>query len=814
MARKGPLRPLIPAFLLFIAGILFEHFIITPFVTTNKAIIILSLSVLIALLLLLACGLKHPRIYLMIFFFLGIFLKTAADPSSSLIELAEPEKGLMLEGVVDQIPRITGSREQVAVRIRKVIKDNGIYFINEKVLLHIYSSPVPLLPGQIIRFRGKVRPFRNFKNPGGFNYELHMLTKGFLCSCMVSDGRYIVPLGNSKIGIIERYRNRVRNLFQDNLTPLKSDIFRILILGEKQIISPELREMFNTAGLGHVLAVSGLHIGLEGWFVFFVSSLLLLRSSYLIHRIDIRKLSALITCGSILLYALISGFELSTKRAMIMAFAYLFSIIIGRENETWSTFALAGIIILGLYPLSLFNISFQFSFGAVAGILWLSPGIYEKTMGWTKTNKRFLKIIIRYLVGLFSVTLSAILILIPIIILYFNQLSLVTIPANLCVIPIMGLWIIPSGILCSFLFPLSKSLSILFLKFGGAGIQLMINTVHFWSNMSYAWIWVPTPTPYEIFIYYAVLFLVFEIRNRKIFVLILLIIISVALYDAYYWFRENKKEDNLEITFLDVGQGNSCFISFPGNKRMIIDGGGFPGSEFDPGRMIIAPFLWKKRISRINYMALTHPQADHLKGLIFIEDTFHPDEFWYNGIKGENSLFDKLMNRINKNNIKAIGPEGIIHKTQISGVKVSLIHPLPLKGYNKRFINPNNNSLVLRFTYKGRSIMITGDIEDTAERYILSHVSHEKLKSDVLLVPHHGSITSCSEDFLEAVNPAICIISSSGKKGFPHPDVIKRLHRRNIKVFETSKHGAITITIKHGGIKIKTFSGILYETND
>lgn len=808
MARKGLIRPLIPALLLFVSGILIEHYLITPLGLINQAIILSFFIIIIILVLGILSGKRDAWLYLMLFLFLGIFLKATSHPHSKLLELSGGLNELTMEGVIEQYPKKVKAKKLVPVRVNKVINDDRVQFLNEKLLLSIYQPPTSLLPGQTIRFRAKVRPFRNFKNPGGFNYELHMVTKGFICSSIVSDGRYIVPLRESKANIIERFRNELRELFINNLGQLNSKLARVLILGEKQIITPQIRDLFDRAGLGHVLAVSGLHMGLAGWFIFFVFRILLSGSTYLIQRIEIRKVCAFITCFGILIYALISGFQISTKRAMIMAFAYLFSIVIGRENETWSTFALAGIIILGLYPYALFSISFQFSFVAVLGILWLSPRIYKRITSKLRPDNKYLWILGRYFVGLFSATLSSLLLLLPLIIYYFNRISLISIPSNLCVIPLLGLWVIPSGIASSLAVPFSKALSLFFLKICSQGMDVMMNVVDFWSHLPFSSIWVFKPTIPEIFLYYVFLFSLMEIRHKKIKILIIGLLISTAIFDVHYWLNKTKN-NKLLITFLDVGHGNSAIIRFPNSKTMIIDGGGFPGSEFDTGRMIIAPFLWYNRINNVDYMVLSHPQIDHMKGLIFIEEVFHPHEFWYNGERVENPLYIQLLDTLRKKHTKIFSLDELIEKKDISGVSITLIHPRPATGNQKL----NNRSLVLKLTYMGKSILFTGDIEEPAERYILSNLKAENLRSDVLLVPHHGSITSSTEAFLNAINPDIAIISSSHKRGFPNPLVMKRLKRRDIRIFNTSEHGAITLEVGRMGIKVKTFSGISYETN-
>ena len=173
-------------------------------------------------------------------------------------------------------------------------------------------------------------------------------------------------------------QNPVRHLFTARLSDRDASLFRALILGERQGIEPETREIFNRTGLGHMLAVSGLHIGLIGWISFFLFTWVLSRSYRIALTLDIRKAAAVLTCFPIVGYTVLSGLQVSGQRAMIMALAFLGAMISDREREIWSTLALAGLLILLLDPNALLSISFQLSFAAVAGILWWMPPLSRK----------------------------------------------------------------------------------------------------------------------------------------------------------------------------------------------------------------------------------------------------------------------------------------------------------------------------------------------------------------------------------------------------------------------------------------------------
>jgi competence protein ComEC len=235
---------------------------------------------------------------------------------------------------------------------------------------------------------------------------------------------------------------------------------------------------------------------------------------------------------------------------------------------------------------------------------------------------------------------------------------------------------------------------------------------------------------------------------------------------------------------------------------MLIDGGGFPGSDFDVGEMVVAPFLLRSKILRIDTLVLTHPEADHMEGLLFIADHFGPKEFWYNGEKPESPDFQKLTALLDAKGVRRRTPEDLKDGREISGAQVEILHPL--KGLLSR--KSNDNSLVLRISHGETSFLFPGDLEATGEQMLVSK-SGPQLKSDVLLVPHHGSKSSCSAAFLEAVSPEACIISSGKDNpfGFPSQEILRRLRGAGCRILRMDEIGAIEVTTGQEGFQIKSF---------
>jgi competence protein ComEC len=749
----------------------------------------------------------RPRILciLLTFFLIGILLDLKRHSASQLLPLAMERRKVTIEGTVFEPTKIVKEMARLKVRAERLFVEGKGRLVNENILVSVYDHIPHIRPGGKIRFPARLRPFKNFNNPGRYDYVAAKRLEGVSCAASVSDGRYIVPMGPGHLpfprGLLERIQGQVRGFFREKLGTQDYALMRALVLGERQGISSKLREPFNQTGLGHVLAVSGLHIGLVGWVAFFLFKGVLSGSYQLALRTDIRKLAAFLTCLPILGYACLAGFQVSSQRAMIMALAFLFSLILGREKEVWSTLALAGLLILAMDPHALFSISFQLSFSAVIGILWLSPAFLNRMPTadiMLQKERTILNRISGYFVVLVAVSLSAVIFLIPITAYYFHRISVVTIMANITVVPILGLWVIPLGLCSAAALPFSHEVADLSLWLGVGGLHIMMEIIQFWSCLSWSSVWVITPNLYEMIMFYTIIAFIWFFKRWPWAKAGVLIVAILVLVDIGYWTWRVRFNEYLKVTFLDVGQGNSALVEFPGGEKMLIDGGGFPRDHFDVGRMVVASYLWHSKICRIDYLVLSHPQADHMNGLRFIARNFHPKEFWYNGDQVANAPFRELMAITESNRIKRLLPSALADGRNINGVRVEILHPEPSANpldhpYNRGRLN--NNSLVLKISYGDRSFLFPGDLERPGEEVLVANADCS-LKSHILLSPHHGSQGSSSEAFLRMVQPRICVISSGEGNffGFPHQQTLERLRDIGCRIIMIKQEGAVPLS--------------------
>ncbi len=806
-------RPLVPLVLAFVGGLLAAE---APARLHADLGLILTSFLILPVMVLALAGRSRPWGFgalLALFVLAGGFLRLHDQGRVNTLLPGQTGKArITIQGTVLEPPQHRAQVTRFPVRVDRVVSGQSPLTPGDKLYISVYRHAPDLHPGMRIRFPARLRPFRNFNNPGGYDYERAMRIRGFAGAASISDGRRVVSmLPAGSLGwtgdLLERARAPVRTWIERSLPMPEQGLLRALILGEKQGLPPEVREAFQTAGLAHVLAVSGLHVGLVAWLAFAFFRWSLSRSYGLLLRVDVRKAAALATVLPVTGFAFLAGFQVSTQRAWIMVLAYLFSIAAGREKEVWSTLCLAALLVLAAQPQAIHTISFQLSFGAVAGILWLAPMFYRRIPNPFETRGQTpgpAARVMTYGIGLVSVTLAAVLFLLPLTVFYFHRVSLVSLPANLVVTPLLGLWVLPLGLSAVLLLPLLPSLASLVLEAASLGAGFMTSAAALFSAPERAALWVLTPNGPEVVLLYVFLISgVFAVSGR--FRLLFLASCAALAADVGYWVHDTTLRRDLRITYLDVGQGNAALVRFPGGERMLVDGGGFRMSDFDVGRMVVAPYLWRQKITRIHTLVLSHPQADHMNGLGFIAEHFSPRTLWFGGDPVESEAHRRFLSIVRSARMETRVPGDPGIPEEIRGVRVELFHPLPGgSGDAGPVSNVNDRSLVLRLCHEGTSFLFAGDIEHGVEVWLAERFG-SRLRSDVLLAPHHGSGTSSTRAFLNQVRPVWCVISAGAgnRFGFPHAGVLDRLRRAGIRIARTDRHGAVTAVAGGGRLSLR-----------
>jgi competence protein ComEC len=234
---------------------------------------------------------------------------------------------------------------------------------------------------------------------------------------------------------------------------------------------------------------------------------------------------------------------------------------------------------------------------------------------------------------------------------------------------------------------------------------------------------------------------------------------------------------------------------------MVIDGGGSFESSFDPGERIVAPYLWSHKIMHLDYIALSHPDRDHFGGLIFLVRNFSPAEFWTAGANSQDATYGELLDAVRASSARQWLCDSATPAMTIAGVTVRCVGPV----HGVPEVKRNNSSMVLRLAYGGLAFLFTGDVEAKGERELIASVA--ELHATILKVPHHGSHTSSTQDFINAVHPGVAVISLGylNHFHFPAPEVIQRYRADGVQVLRTDDDGAVSVVADRNAYSLTTF---------
>ncbi len=753
---------------------------------------------------------------LVIFFAFGYLLiqpwAAPRFPSNHITHFTDNHQWKII-GVVDKNPTASNNRLRIILRVETLGRDNSSFPVLGKIRVTVIKPFPDIFVGDRLSLIGKIRSIRNFNNPGGFNYRRYMAFKKIWGSTYVLGKRIVILTRNSDPGIntiIEKARNRIADLIDKTCEGKQQGVLKALIVGDRTGIEKNTGAAFNRAGISHVLAISGLHIGIIATASFIFFQKLLSYIKFFLWNAWTKKGAAILSLFPVILYGLISGMSPSTQRAVIMVTVFLMTFLCEREQDPMNTLAIAAMIILVAHPPSLFSISFQLSFIAVLSIIYGWSLRYAGNKGMIKKGWR-----ISIMGRLFSfalVSFFAILGTLPIAMFYFNQISLVGIITNLLIVPIIGFVVVPLGLISVLLYPLSIFGASICIKASAGVLAYALSIVHYIAGFPFAAIKTITPNFFEICCYYILAWAILNLKGigfrRKAAVIAAAFVILAGSVDTCYWVYNRFWRDDLRVTIIDVGQGSSALVELPEGRCFLIDGGGFSdNSIFDVGAGIVAPLLWRKKIKTIDTIILSHPNADHLNGLLYIARHFNVKRLWRNSDFADINSYREFMEIIKKNNIETVEFKDMPRSYEINGARLKILYP-PTdyidKTKNEKWRNLNNNSLVIKVIFGSKSILFPGDIMAHAEKDIVA-IHGDELKSTVLIAPHHGSKTSSTAIFLKKINPEIVIISAGWKNRFrfPHLSVLKRYSENDCRIFRTDKNGALMISSDGRVLKIK-----------
>ncbi|MGB9499897.1 MAG: DNA internalization-related competence protein ComEC/Rec2 [Dissulfuribacterales bacterium] len=847
-------RPVIPLLIAFISGIITAFYIpgLTKFAVTGIAAT--STIILFALFLH-----KNSRLSpLALFFCLGYLAlmpwTMTAFPADHVRHYVDDHRQWRISGTIDAEP-IKQTYRLVCIlnhlRLSQKTDNEPAVEVRGKIRCSIYKQLPDLSAGDRITFTSKIKPFTNFNNPGGFNYKQYMTFKNIWGNAYTSSNKLsIIPADSCVKNKLHDMRKKIKSLIDRSSSNAANQIITALILGDRRQISDSLKDAFARAGISHILAISGLHIGIvaSGAFIFF--KWLLSFFPPVLRHAWTKKGAALLSIFPVIIYGILAGMSPSTQRAVAMVSVFLLTFLMERDHDLLNTLAVAAMIILIIHPPSLFSISFQLSFIAVLFIIYgMSKTAPARNKAFRNQSFLFKTVYTFIFVSGFAIIGTA-----PLVMFYFNQIPTLGILSNLIFVPLIGFLVVPVSLFSVLvLFPFLPEAAGWGLKICGIILNHCLPVLHYISDLSFCTINTVTPSIVEIICIYGLLWCFLELiipcsssANKKteqcdnkiilsklhgtntekpakhlkqtdhgishyfqtmtnwMFLnnhgvkTLLLILSMVLIADTCYWIEKRLGNDKLKITIIDVGQGNAALLEMPHGHCVLIDGGGFTDNAiFDVGASIVGPFLLRKKIRTIDTVLLTHPDSDHLNGLIHILKKFHVKRVLTTHDISQCDTYKQFIKIIHKKNIP--NPEfSTMPKTiTLNGVFLEILNP-PDNFNNLRahdaWRNSNNNSMVIKASFGEQSILFPGDIMRAAEKELV--LRQKNLHADILLAPHHGSKTSSTPGFLNYVNPKVAIIScgKQNRFGFPAQPVLDRYEKYPMKIFRTDLNGAVMIS--------------------
>lgn len=706
---------------------------------------------------------------------------------------------LDLEGVVESATAGNGRRPALLLRCTRRRTENGWQPASGRVRISVRQLRREWQSGDLVRLRTRLRRPRNFGTPGEFDYVAHLARRGVYAVGWIDDDGGVELLPRSETDLSARlaqWRRRVGAAIDATLSPPAAAILGALVIGNGDAVSTEQRKAFNRAGVSHVLSISGLHVGLVAGTAYTILRWLLARSEWLLLAANVPKMAAALSVVPVLMYGGIAGSSVATTRALIMIVLFVVAVLIDRRRNLMAGLAAAAVGIVGTFPGAGLDISFQLSFIAV----WALARATQRFWAWWPeyAERHLLRLRTDWYVRLYRpillsmiVSISAVAATSPLTALHFNQISLIGPLANLVVVPLLGSGAVMLGLLAAFCEPISPSLSLPFVHLAGVCVVVGLWLVDAIAAIPGAAVRVATPGLVQLALAYFLLavLLYADGRRRSYACVALVLLLSLVSFPP-----PRLQEPELRATFLSIGQGDSAVLEMPAGEVVVVDGGGIGDGSFDVGERVLAPFLWWRGITRVDTLAISHPQFDHFGGLHFVAQEFAPRQVWTSGRTASGRRYGELE--------AVLRQRGIAEKVLFRGdvrrfgdAVLEVLNPAlsqPLRGLN-------DDSLVLRLTWAGVRILLTGDIEALAENDLLQQAS--ALRAEILKVPHHGSRSSSSEAFVAAVDPSLAVISAGADNrfGFPHPQIVRRYLAQRTRLVRTDQDGAVEVRVRAGG---------------
>lgn len=677
--------------------------------------------------------------------------------------------------------------------------------------------------GQRLHLVAKLRMPRNYRDPGAMDVVGYFASQGIRLagSAHVDDVKVLPGFAGTRVGL---WRSVARRSLLARIAQLwpgeRGALMQAALIAARAPFGRDIRSDFQRTGTYHILVVSGINVGILAFTLLWALRKLRFSDTWA------AVLTIVLSWG----YAFVADFGSPILRATTTLNIYLVGRLLFRDRTGLNSLGIAALGILLVNPRTLFEASFQLTFLSVIAVAGIAAPILRRSVYPLQTGlrnldspeydysrptraadfrvqMRVLRLHVRkvmgqrfadfLIVGVTTFLLAAAQVLFVSLVIqlvlalpmawYFHRAITTSLPANALVLPIAGL-LLPSAVLAVALSYLSYWLAYLPATIAGYALEALTGTVRAVGGLRVSDVRIPSPTAYASVAAALAFGLALLLARRRIAATFgILALFASALWIVLYPPAPQWRPGILEITAIDVGQGDSILLITPEGKTLLMDAGGMPGnvrSDFDVGEEVVSPYLWSRGFQHLDVIAASHAHSDHIGGMRSVIANFHPQELWY-GVESPAPGFKEV-----EQTARAFGLR-LRHFSsgetlEFGGVHIRVLNPQP--GWETHDVD--DQSLVLRLQYGNTSALLVGDAHKRIEDFLV----HENPQADFLKIGHHGSATSSSPEFLEAVNPRFAVASVGFYNSFGHPrqEVMQRFAEKRITTYRTDLAGAVS----------------------